>query len=91
MYARAGALSFNYYSSSFDPSEVPPKEGEIGGLADDVADIYRDLSAGLSLVDVGHLADAQWELRFSFVTHWGRHASGAVRTHHCWYVDAYGF
>lgn len=91
VYARAGALPFNYYSSYFDPSEVPPKEGEIGDLADDIADIYRDLSAGLSLVDAGHIAEAQWELRFSFLTHWGRHASGAIRALHCWYVDACEF
>jgi len=91
VYARGAALPFQYYSSQFDPSEVPPEEHEIGDLADDVADIFRDLSAGLALVDAGHLAEAQWELRFSFITHWGRHASGAIRALHCWYVDAYEF
>ena len=70
---------------------VPPEDHEIGDLADDVADIYRDLSAGLALVDAGHALEAQWELRFSFLTHWGRHASGAIRALHCWYVDAYDF
>jgi hypothetical protein len=91
VYARAAALPFQYYSSYFDPSQVPPEDHEIGDLADDVADIYRDLCAGLALVDAGHLAEAQWQLRFSFLTHWGRHASGAIRALHCWYVDAYEF
>ena len=91
VYARAAALPFQYYSSQFDPSEVPPEQHEIGDLADDVADIYRDLSAGLALFDAGHVAEAQEELRFSFLTHWGRHASGAIRALHCWYVDTYEF
>ena len=91
VYARAAALPFQYYSSYFDPSEVEPEGHEIGDLADDVADIYRDLTKGLALVDAGHIAEAQWELWFSFLTHWGRHASGAIRALHCWYVDAYEF
>jgi len=91
VYARAAALPFQYYSSYFDPSEVEPESHEIGDLADDVADIYRDLSEGLALFDAGHVAEAQWKLWFSFLTHWGRHSSGATRALHCWYVDAYEF
>lgn len=91
VYARAAALPIQYYSSYFDPLVVPPEDHEIGDLADDVADIYRDLSAGLALFDAGHEEEAQWEIRFSFLTHWGRHASGAIRALHCWYVDAYEF
>jgi hypothetical protein len=91
VYARAAALPFQYYSSQFDPSDVEPEGHEIGDLADDVADIYRDLSEGLALVDAGHIDEAQWAMRFSFLTHWGRHASGAIRALHCWYVDAYEF
>ena len=91
VYARAAALPFQHYSSYFDPSEVPPEDHEIGDLADDIADIYRDLSAGLALIDAGYVAEAQWGLRFSFLTHWGRHASGAIRALHCWYVDNYEY
>ncbi len=91
VYARAAALPFQYYSSTFYPLVVPPEDHEIGDLADDVADIYRDISAGLALFDAGHVAEAQWEIRFSFLTHWGRHASGAIRALHCWYADAYEF
>ena len=91
VYARAAAVPFQYYSSYFDPSKMPPDDHEIGDLADDIADIYRDLSAGLALVDAGNLPEAQWELRFSFIVHWGRHASGAIRALHCWYADAYEF
>jgi hypothetical protein len=88
VYARAGALPINYYSSYFDQSIVPAEEHEIGDVADDVADIYRDLFAGLALFDAGHKAEAQWEFRFSFLTHWGRHASGAIKALHCWYADS---
>lgn len=88
-HARASAGPFQYYSSQFDPSEVPPEEHDSGDLADDVADIYSDLSARLALVDSGHMAAAQWEIRISFLTHLGRPASGAIRALYCWYVDAF--
>jgi len=88
VYARASALPLNYYSSYFDPSCLPQEEHQAGNLADDIADIYRDVSAGLALFDAGHVNEAQWEFRFSFLTHWGRHASGAIRALHCWYADS---
>jgi hypothetical protein len=91
VYARAAALPSQYYSSYFDPLEVPPEYHKIGDLADYVADIYRDLSGGLALIDAGHSAKAQWEMRFSSLAHWRRHASGAIRALHCWYVDRYKF
>ena len=91
VFKRGAALPFQYYSSYFDPSIIPPEDHEIGDLSDDIADIYRDLSAALALYDAGNEAEAQWELHFSFTTHWGRHASGAIRALHCWYADAYEF
>jgi hypothetical protein len=91
VFKRGAALPFQYYSSYFDPSVIPPDEHEIGDLSDDIADIYRDLSAALALYDDGHETEAQREFHFSFVTHWGRHASGAIRALHCWYVDGYEF
>ena len=51
----------------------------VGGLADDIADIYTDLSEDLSLHRSGHVAEAEWLFLNSFRSHWGRHASSAIR------------
>jgi hypothetical protein len=52
-------------------------------LADDLADIWRDLSGGLSLLaSGGNVADAVWEWRFLFQVHWGAHAVEALRAVH---------
>ncbi|WP_374969508.1 DUF5063 domain-containing protein [Terrabacter sp. BE26] len=52
-------------------------------LADDRADIWRDLRAGLSLVGAPEtVVDAVWEWRFNFETHWGAHAVEALRAVH---------
>jgi Domain of unknown function (DUF5063) len=49
-----------------------------GQLADDVADIYRDLKSGLALIDGHPSVDASWDWRFTFDSHWGRHAASAI-------------
>lgn len=87
VYERAGALPFTYYSSVFDPHATTPEEPVVGYLADDITDIYGDLYKGLSLYSSGHLAEAEWEFLFSFQSHWGRHASSAIRALHCWFAD----
>ena len=87
VYRRAAALPFNYYSDVFDPQTVPSEEPEVGDLADDIADIYRDLSEGLDLSDAGLPSEAEWSFRHSFWTHWGRHASSAIKALHCWLED----
>lgn len=52
-------------------------------LADDLADIWRDLRGGLdSLASTGVVADAVWEWRFNFEIHWGAHAIEALRAVH---------
>ncbi|GGN07013.1 hypothetical protein GCM10009721_38370 [Terrabacter tumescens] len=52
-------------------------------LADDLADIWHDLRAGLSLVGGPPTVDnAVWEWRFHFEIHWGRHAVEALRAVH---------
>ena len=37
------------------------------------------LREGLGYYEQGRLADAVWSWRFLFFTHWGRHASSALR------------
>jgi hypothetical protein len=57
-------------------------------LADDLADIWRDLRGGLDLLaSGGEIADAVWEWRFGFKAHWGTHAAEALRAVHAWLRD----
>jgi hypothetical protein len=52
-------------------------------LADDLVDIWRDLKQGLlALEDGAAPEDVVWEWRFGFYSHWGRHATEALRALH---------
>jgi Domain of unknown function (DUF5063) len=81
LYASLGALigERNYYREIFDPFE-PLTETEVtGALADDFADIYRDVRAGLRKWQRGESGEALWEWRFNLESHWGEHLTGALR------------
>ena len=70
------------YWEVFDPAKDPPDKLVCGSLADDLADIYRDLKDGLLEWDKGHndIRDAVvWEWKFSFETHWGDHLVDGLR------------
>ncbi len=82
MFQRFGNLPVNGYWDVFDPLKEDEKEAVYNSLADDLADIYRDVKDGLNLFDAGHIIEAVWEWRFSFRTHWGQHLSGAQRALH---------
>ena len=84
VYSRAGRLPFDFYSVMFDPHAFPAEEAVVGSLADDIADIDRDLGRALSLYDRGHLAEAQWFIVLHFRIHWGGHAASALHAIHCW-------
>jgi hypothetical protein len=84
MFKRFGELPVNYYGHCFDPLKVPADEATLGDLADDLADIWRDLKEGLMLWEAGHKNAAAFEWRESFTIHWGRHAAGALYPLHCW-------
>lgn len=73
------SLGVDGYWEVFDPRELDEPVG--GSLTDDLVDIYRDLRRGLSLA-IGSLSDAVWEWKFSFETHWGNHATDAIRVLH---------
>ncbi len=79
-------LPFNYYLTPFSPAELE-KEVVTGDLADDLADIYRDLKSGILLYEKGKTNEALWEWTFSFNAHWGRHAVSALHALHCYIVD----
>ncbi len=73
---------WDLYHQVFDPTE--DTEATFGSLADDIADIYRDLKEGLVLSET-HQAppgDIVWEWRLGFYSHWGKHAMDALLTIH---------
>ena len=86
IFKRCSVLPVSYYAESLDPLTVPPGDSGLGDLADDLADIHRDLTCGLSLYRDGHTTEAEWEWRHSFQSHWGRHASSALRALDCWFA-----
>jgi hypothetical protein len=67
------------YAEIFDPYAEPAEEAVTGMLSDDLADIYADLTDGLAKWRRGEHDQANWAWRFSFGTHWGEHATGALR------------
>lgn len=88
VFKRFGALPVNYYSECFNPTAVPPEAPCVGDVADDLADIWRDLKGGLWLFDQGHVDAAVYEWNESFEIHWGRHAASALFVLHCWMLNA---
>jgi hypothetical protein len=78
-------LPLDHYTDVFDPTEDRPDEGPvIANLADDLADIYRDVVSGLRAYEQGDRADAVWEWSFGLHHHWGAHAVDAIRAAHWW-------
>jgi hypothetical protein len=82
VYATCARLTIDYYGEVFDPLIVPPQEAVVGSVADDIADIYRDVVTGLRHYLAGDTEDAIWQWTFSFTMHWGAHATGAIRALH---------
>ena len=84
-YERFGALPFNFYSECFDPLIVPAETPVIADLADDLADIWRDVKGGLMLWYAEATHGAAWHWRFHFESHWGHHATAAVYALQAWF------
>ncbi len=70
------------YHQVFDPTQ--DTEAIYGTLADDIADIYRDLKKGLDLSQAPRHQpeDSIWGWRVLFYSHWGKHAMDALLTIH---------
>ncbi|MEZ4521668.1 MAG: DUF5063 domain-containing protein [Thermomicrobiales bacterium] len=68
------------YRTVFHPQE--DTEVVTAALADDLADIYRDVLPAVNWDDPVHLKDLLFELRISFQEHWARHALEALRVIH---------
>ena len=73
---------WNLYWMVFDPRT--DNEAIRGSLADDIADIYRDLKDGIGLKGTNKVPACEiiFEWRFGFTYHWGQHAVNALRTIH---------
>jgi hypothetical protein len=71
------------YWTVFDPTS---EDNEVirGTLADDLADVYRDVKESLLLMDKNAITAelAIWNWRLHFYSHWGDHAMSALRTIH---------
>lgn len=64
----------------FDPER---SDAGIGSLCDDLADIWRDLVAGLRALSVGiSVNEVASEWKSGFESHWGQHAVNALRVLH---------
>ena len=74
--------AWNLYWMVFDPRT--DNEAIQGSLADDIADIYRDLKDGIVLKEANEVPASEiiFEWRFGFTSHWGQHAVNALRTIH---------
>jgi hypothetical protein len=87
IYEHSARLPLGLYSVIYDPSVIPPEEPVVGSIADDIADIYREVVSGLRALRAGLRAEAIWTWGFGLRTHWGQHATGAIRTLHCWLAE----
>ena len=66
------------YVEVFDPYEEPPSAVQFL-LSDDLSGITGDLLHGLQHFKAGRALEALWWWQFSYVSHWGTHASAALR------------
>jgi hypothetical protein len=73
------------YWDVFDP--LKKDKPILNNLADDLADIYRDVKNPLALFDEGNIVDAVWEWRVGFQHHWGHHLTGAQRALHSYFPN----
>jgi len=84
---------YDSYREVFDPIFPEQDDPTQSSLADDLADIYRDLKNGLiywDMVSPTRYEDAVWEWSFNFACHWGQHLTSALRAIHFLVFDHLG-
>ena len=76
--------NYEHYRKIFDARPSNDEPPISGSIADDLADIYRDLQDGLRRLesDPDHPATAIGDWRMSFAIHWGKHAVHAIAALH---------
>ncbi len=62
-----------------DPTDVVGDTPLTGDVIDDLSDVWRDVRRGLDAHRAGRIDEACWQWRFTFRSHWGRHAAEALR------------
>jgi len=67
------------------PEEIPGDEVMMCDAINDLADIYAELSGVMWLSENSGKADAIWQFRFGFQSHWGRHLLN-LRSYLHWYL-----
>lgn len=82
--AERNLSAFNgwYYRKVFDPEPTNDEEPVTADVGDDLLDTYKDIKAGLLLVEGGRTEEALWYWSFMHRIHWGRHAIGALAALH---------
>lgn len=75
-------IAAQYYSMVIDPFAIEQPETAIGDLCDDILDVYIDVKTCLAAYDAGYGREAEWFWWFHCRTHWGHHASDAIRALH---------
>jgi len=73
---------WDHYMQVFDPTA--DKAADLGSLADDLADVYRDLRDGLGLSQNSTVPAKVliWDWRLDYYSHWAHHAMNALQTIH---------
>jgi hypothetical protein len=84
---RFSCLPFRNYSVIINAMTVPPEEPAVGDIADDLADVYRDLAVGLFLYNAGHKEEAIWQWHFDFHNHWKEHAAWAIFALNSYFIE----
>ena len=82
IFKRFGSLPFNYYPTVNDITNIEKPAAGLGDVADDLADIYRDVKAGMWLYAQGYELEAINEWKYNFNFHWGIHAVNAMNALH---------
>jgi hypothetical protein len=72
---------YDLYYTVLDPVDREDHEPVAGTLAGDLAEIHTDLQEGLAYwrsASTSGKADAAWDWKFGFESHWGRHLTRAI-------------
>lgn len=84
VFGNAARLPLDFYAGVADPVDVASPQSVVGSLADDLADVYRDVVPGLRYYQAGRRDEAVWRWTTGFGYHWGRHAIDAMGVLHHW-------
>ena len=82
----------NLYWEIFDPIAEDPNPPVAATIADDIADIWRDLRVGVDMWPTASDAEKHeivWQWRFSFQSHWSDHVVDSMRAVN-WITESYG-